>query len=705
MKPHTDLSAFFAPRGVAVIGASRDERKLGYGVLHNLVQHGFSGSVYPVNPKADEILGQPCYPSIRDVPDPVDLAVIVLPAHLILPLMEDCGQRGLYGVIVISGGFREIGPEGAQREEELIEIAQRYGMRLMGPNGIGVIDTITRLNTTFVAGMPERGNIAFISQSGAIGGGILDWAQTDGVGFSRFISLGNQADVTEMEVLAFLGEDPHTRVITMYLEGVADGRSFMDAAKRIAREKPIIVLKVGTTEAGARAATSHTGALAGTTHVYRAAFRQCGILQAESVEDLFDWARICSAYQQLAGDDVVVVTNAGGPSVVAADGVEHAGLQLASLQTTTQDRLRSILAPHASVKNPVDMLGGAGGSTYRRVMATVLEDPDAHGVVVIHVPQALVSPEAVAQGIGEALVDRSDAKPVVACYFGGVSVQSARRVVRKSYGIPDYGSPGRATRALGVLARRRRWLAQPQQSPPMFTDVDTDSVRQWLKESRAAGRQILNDHWAFNIAAAYQIPIASTRLARTSEEAVRHAGDIGYPVALKAVAPGVVHRTEMDGLVLGVRDRQGVDAAFRRLKNEMAASADTELDGVLVQEMVSADWEVIAGFTRDPQFGPVVMYGLGGIYVEMLDDVSFRVAPLTEADARAMIEETRSARLLKGVRGRPPTDIKAIIDCLLRLSQLALDCPQIGELDINPLMVNEARVVAVDVRLAIGEEL
>lgn len=698
MSSQSDLDVFFKPRGVAVIGASRDEHKLGYGVLHNLLQHGYQGPVYPVNPKADEILGRPCYSDIRRVPDPVDLAVIILPASIALEVVDDCGRRGLRGVIVVSGGFREIGPEGAARETKLVQTIQRYGMRLIGPNAVGVMDTITRLNTTFIAGMPPRGDIAFVSQSGAICGGIVDWARMEGIGFSRFISLGNQANVTQTDMLAFLEKDPHTEVIAIYLEGITDGRSFMEVARRVSRKKPILALKVGTTDAGARAAISHTGALAGAAHIYRAAFDQCGILRAESVECLFDWARAFSAYHALSGDDIAIITNAGGPAVVAADGLERVGLRLTELQAKTRDRLKSTLVPYAQVNNPVDMLGGADGATYRRVTSTVLADANVDGVIVIHVPQAVVPPEEVAQAIGKATSEQPNAKPVLASCMGGIAVQSARTALR-TRGIPDYHCPERATRAMGALAQRHRWLSCLRKAPPMSTDVDTARVRRHLEEARTQGQKILTDLRAFDIIDAYQIPVAQTRLARTPHEAIRQADAIGYPVVLKAVAPTVVHKTEVNGVALDIMDRHAVADTFRRLTNNMSPAPN----GILVQEMVLDGWEVIVGFTHDPQFGPVVMYGLGGIYVEVLEDVSFRVVPLTEADAWEMIDGTRSVRLLRGVRGRPAANIQAIVSCLLRLSQLAMDCPEIQELDINPLIVNERRAVAVDVRLTLEE--
>lgn len=733
-----DLGVFFAPRGVAVVGASRDTSKLGHGVFRNLAQAAVSArwAAYPVNPSADTVLGHRCYPNIADVPDPVDLAAIILPAPHVPAVVDACGQRGLRGVIVLAGGFGEVGgeddPTGRAREAELVEIVRRHNMRLLGPNCVGIIDNVSGLNTTFIAGRPPTGDIAFVSQSGAIGGAVVDWALAENVGFSRFISLGNQADVAEAEVVAYLGDDPHTHVITLYLETVADGRAFMDVARDVACRKPIIALKVGRTDAGARAAASHTGALTGTDVVYSAAFQQCGVLRVRTIDALFDAARTFTVYAGLQGDAVAVVSNAGGPAVLAADALSEAGLRLADLEAETQTRLRKVLPAGAQVGNPVDILGGADATVYGAVLEATLADPNVDGVIAVHVPQALVSPRDVAEAIAQAAVpfDKRLDKlavaggrrlsfrtgqraglPILASFMGGGTVAAARDRLRR-YGIPDYPTPERAAQALGWLTRRRRWLARSDEGAPDFSDTHASVVRRWLealqvgggRRASAAGRATLTGRLAFDILGAYAIPTIETRVADTAREAVAAAEGIGYPVALKAVAPALLHKTEAGGVALNVADATTVEEAYERLMRDVPARSGITPDGVLVQPMAPEGWEVLCGFIRDPQFGPVVVYGLGGIYVEALGDVGFCVAPLTDADAREMIEATRSGRLLFGARGQAPADVDGIVACLQHLGLLALDHPEIAELDVNPLVVWSEGVLAVDVRISLAPD-
>jgi len=627
----------------------------------------------------------------------------------------------------VSGGFREVGEEGARLEARLVEVARRYGMRLMGPNGIGVIDTITRLNTTFVAGMPQRGAIAFLSQSGAICGGLIDWSRRRGVGFSRFVSIGNEADLTETDLLAFLADDPHTRVIAAYLEEIRDGRRFLEVAREVTRRKPVIVLKVGATPGGARAAASHTGALAGSERAYQAAFRQAGVLRAGSIEELFDQA-LAFAYQPVPlGNRFAVVTNAGGPGTVAIEAGERAGLRLASLSPDTVRRLEPRFPPAARLENPVDLLGSASPEDYAEALDAVLADPNVDAIIVVHVPQALVDPQAVAEAIAQQVSPGSEVlslksrageklaqpatpdqgstkglhKPILACFMGEVSVQAAFETLH-GHQIPPYAFPERPAWALGAMAAYRCWLETPAVAPELVEGVDRSRACQVIANARAAARRSLGHLESYDLLEAYGIPTLRPQLARTPHEAVELAERMGYPVVVKVAAPQVLHKTDVGGVVLGLQDAESVAAAFERMLNRVRTVVpEAERWGAYVQKMAPPGHEVIVGASRDPRFGPLVMFGLGGVFVEALEDVSFRLAPLTRAEARAMMAETRGERLLRGVRGRPPADRDAIAEVLVRVSQLVTDFPDITELDINPLIAWEEGhgTVAVDVRV------
>jgi acetyl coenzyme A synthetase (ADP forming)-like protein len=705
------LDVFFEPEGVAVIGASSDPRKPGAGILYNLINHGYPGPIYPVNPRGGKIMGLRCYPSILEVPDPVELAVIVIRAHMVPSALGDCGERGLKGVIVISGGFREMGTEGRLLERELVNIIRRYDMRLLGPNCIGIIDTVTPLNTSFLATMPEPGDISFLSQSGAICGAIVDWTQGQGVGFARFVSLGNQADINETEVMTYLAEDPHTRVIVAYLEGVEDGTRFVEAAEAAGRRKPVVVLKVGKTEGGTRAISSHTGALAGSLQAYKAAFQRSGILEAYTVESLFDYS-LAFAYQPLLqGDRIAVLTNGGGPGIVAADAVEGEGLRLVPFAPRTIERLRAVCPPEAGLLNPVDMLGGAGPERYAGVLEAVLDDPGVDGVLTIILPQVGIDPAAIVEAIGP--LSRgggrrqvAPTKPVMVCLMGRASLQEAR-VALNRLRIPDYTFPERAASTLAAMWRYARWLSRKEASAVQQFPADRERVRALLTRARDEGRYALSDFEARQIVQAYGIPVVPGDLARTAEEAVQIAEKVGYPVAVKIASPDVLHKTDIGGVILSLPDAEAVRQAFAQVASRARQyMPEAEIWGALVQAMVPRGREVIIGMNRDPQFGPLMMFGLGGAYVEALKDVSFRLAPLASEEAWEMMAEIRAHSLLKGVRGEPPADRSAIADCLLKASWLVSDFPDILEMDINPLIVHEegSGAIAVDARMVIAPE-
>jgi len=678
---------FFNPRGVAVIGASRDPHKLGYGVVRNLMEYRYKGTIYPVNPVAGDILGHTCYPSIADVPDPVDLAVVVVPAPIVTDVIDQCGKRGIKHAIVISGGFRETGPEGQAREEALARVAKKHGIRVIGPNCIGTIDTHKSVNTTFVVGMPQVGDIGFVSQSGAMCAAVIDWARGAGVGFSRIISLGNQVDVNETEMLTAVADDPQTRVITAYIEGVADGRAFMQAAEEAARRKPVVVLKAGQGATGARAVASHTGALAGSAEAYDAAFRHSGVLRANTTEGLFDWARALAWQPLPQGDRVAVLTNAGGPAILAVDVIEALGLQLASLTEQTKDYLRPRLPAAASVENPVDVLAGSGPGTYAVALDALLSDPTVDAVIVIMAPNDWFLPASLAEVIAEAAAVHH--KPVLASIMGLASVDEALTILHQRR-VPNFAFPERAASALAAMLARRHWLDTPAEPPVEVTDVD-----------RSAARTALDGGDFAALVAAYGIALPPTQLATSAGDAARLADEIGYPVALKLVSPDITHKSDVGGVVLNVADGDDVQAAFGRIvESARAAQPGATIEGVLVQKMLTGGQEVIVGVRRDPQFGTLALVGRGGVDVELLRDVSMGIAPLTGSQAERMLDATRAGVRLKGWRGTPPGDRAAVLDAMLRLSQAACDFPEIGELEINPLYVlpEGQGAFAVDVR-------
>ena len=673
------LSAFFQPSGVALIGASRDPAKLGYAVLRNLLQHGYTGPVYPVNPKADEILGTRCYASILDVPDPVELAVIIAPAAATPDIMEQVGQRGIHAAVIISGGFSEIGQPGEALENRVVEIARRHNIRLIGPNCIGVIDTHTLLDTTFVPDMPKPGVITFVSQSGAVCGGVIDWASGAGIGLSRIVTLGNQADLTETDILESLADDDNTRVIALYLEGVDDGRRFVDVARRVSERKPIVAVKTGYTEAGRQAAASHTGALAGTDSAYRAAFHHAGILRVPHLEALFD-AAISLANQPLPrGERVAILTNAGGPGAMASDALEINGMRLARLTEATQFCLRQFLQPHANVVGPVDMLGGADEHDYARALDALMQDPGVDAVLVINVPQALVPAVRIVREIA-GVVHRRQTEPahnktVMTCLIGDVSLPEAVEFMRQAE-LPLFPFPERAAAALAALVQRRKWL----EAPPQISN----------SQSTISNLQS-------------KIPTLPQKPARSANEAARVAKEMGFPVVVKIASPDISHKSDVGGVEVGLRTASAVRAAFKRVtENARRAKPDARIEGVTVQAMARPGREVIVGAVRDPQFGPLVMFGSGGVYVELMKDVSFRLAPVARSEAAAMIEETLAGKLLSGLRGQPPADKSAVADVIVAVSELVAADESITEMDINPLMAYDEGqgAVALDIRVS-----
>ncbi|HOT92346.1 MAG TPA: acetate--CoA ligase family protein [Anaerolineae bacterium] len=685
---------FFNPQGIAVIGASGDPTKLSYGVVRNLITHGYRGPIYPVNPKGGKLQGLTVYPSIAEVPDPVELAVIMVRAEAVPTALTACGERGLKAVIVITGGFREVGPEGAALEAALKPIAAQYGMRLIGPNCVGVMDAHLPLDTTFITMMPEPGSIAFVSHSGAICGGSIDWARSVGVGYSRIASLGNQVDVDIADGIRMMKDDPHTRVISVYAEGLPDGRRFVEAAASVYRNKPIVMLKAGLTAAGSQAVASHTGALAGNNDAYRAACHRAGVVVVHSLQEQNDVAMALATQPLPHGNRVALLTNAGGPAALAADALDRQGLVMAPISAATQERLKAVTPPGTQLGNPIDMLGGPRPEMYSAAGKILLEDPNVDMLMTIFVPQAITSVNEVAQHM---VATRDGAvKPVVACLVGGESLGEAIYALNRG-GVPYYRDPNRAARALGGLWEYRKLRERPDLTPTPIKDVDRATAQTLLNAAwKHNGAGFLDAETAAQVADAYGIPVPFSGLATTADEAVALAEKAGYPVVLKRIAADVVHKADVGGLALDLRDAEAVRAAFERVTDGGRTRA-------MVQQMIPAGHEVILGAKRDAQFGPQLMFGMGGLYVEILRDVAFRLAPISAGDARDMIAETAAGRIMEGVRGAPPDDIPAVVETLQRVGQLVSDFPCIAEMDINPLIVGHAGMGAwaVDVRIRI----
>ncbi len=678
------LEPIFAPESVAVVGASPDPTKLGHRVLKNIVDNGYAGRVYPIHPTASEVLNLPVFPSITALPEAADLAVIVVPPQAVLGVVEECGRKGVRGLIVITAGFKEVGGAGKELEVRLLEIVKRYGMRMVGPNCLGVIDTTSQLNASFAALYPEAGQIAFMSQSGALCTAILDWSKSQGIGFSRFVSLGNKADVDEVSLLQAWAGDPQNRVILAYLEGISDGPGFVKTAREVTRKTPVIAIKSGTTQAGTRAISSHTGSLAGSERAYEAAFDQSGVLRARSMEELFDFA-LAFAYQPLIkGRRVAIVTNAGGPGIIATDSIERSGLTLTRFDPATIERLQADLPAMASVFNPIDVIGDARSDRYRVALKAALADPNVDAVLVLFTPQAGSEPEETARVIIE--LSSGQPKPVLASYMGAVSIGAAIKLLNDNR-IPNYAFPERAVAALRAMAAQYEWSIRPPGEYTSFS-VDTERVRGLFARVRAAGRVELGEIEAREVIEAYGLRLPRSSLARSPEEAATLASQIGFPVVMKISSPDILHKSDIGGVKVGVADPGSARDTYDLIEYRARKyGRDATIWGVLVQEQVRKGREVLVGVSRDVQFGPLVAVGLGGVYVEVLQDIAFRLAPLTRQEVTEQIRSIRSYPLLRGVRGDPPADIAALEEVILRIAQLVTDFPEIVEMDINPLIV------------------
>jgi acetyl coenzyme A synthetase (ADP forming)-like protein len=698
------ISAFFTPNTIAVIGASTNPTKLGHAVLQNLIEAGFlkdQRKIFPINLNAPNILGLKAYPTVLDVPDPIDLAIVVIPYPAVPEAIKLCGEKGIPAAIIITAGFREAGKEGLAREQEVIQIAQNYGIRLVGPNCLGVIDTVTPLNASFSAGMPPGGPMAFMSQSGALGTAILDWAQAGRLGLSKFVSLGNKADVNEIDLLRTWEEDSSSRVILCYIEGLPDGQEFIQVAREVTRKKPVVAIKSGITQAGARAVTSHTGSLAGSEQAYQAAFHQAGVLRAETLQELFDYARGFGYLPPLKGEYIAIITNAGGPGILATDALERAGLKLARFETDCIRSLEQFLPDAASAANPVDVLGDARSDRYRFALKQVVGDCNVDGVIVILTPQAMTEIAETAQVIVD--VASTTEIPIAACFMGEARVEEGTYILEQ-HNIPNYPYPEQAANVFRALKIYREYQSAPM---PVFEkfDVNRESVQTLISQVFESGRVTIGDAEARSILSAYEIDIPPSELAADPDEALRIADEMGYPVVLKIASPDILHKTDIGGVKVGLQSSDDVRDAFDLITyRAQRYLPEARLWGCLVQKMVPAGLEVLIGMNRDPQFGPLVTFGLGGIYVETLKDVTFRVAPFSRLEAEEMLNEIQAHALLDGIRGKKPVDKEILIDTILRVGQLVTDFPEIIELDINPFIVYEQDRggVALDMRLVLS---
>ncbi len=699
------LQEIFAPASVAVVGASNQPEAVGGMLFRNILQAGYRGVVYPVNPRWKSVSGVRCYPSVDELPEAAELAVVIVPAPLVADVVDRLGRRGTRGVVVISAGFREIGGEGVAREAELVARARAHGMSVVGPNCFGVINTAPEvsLNATFSEDLPPRGNIAFVSQSGALCAGILRYGVSERIGFSRFISVGNRAGVEESDLLRSLGADDRTDVILLYIESLANERRFLEAAHEVSRHKPILVIKSGRSPEGERAARSHTGSLAHSAQdrLYDALFEQAGVLRADTIGELFRQAKVFATGARLHGSRLVILTNSGGPGIVAADACARQGLSLPPLPDRAQERLRRLLSPSAAFANPVDTTADATVRQFTGALRDLLALPGVDGALAIATPVGELQGPELARGI---LAARGrGVKPVVACVFGLVDLSQEVQQLEAG-GVPTFTFPEEAVTALGSLARFQQRRARVERAGRPFA-VDRAAVRRTLRAAGTAEGTVLPEFSARALLEAYGVPLPPATVARTVDEAVRSADAMGYPVVLKVASPDISHKTEVGGVLVGIEDAAALRAAWTEMGARIAARAPTaRIDGFAVERMVTGGKEVIVGLQRDPRFGPVLLFGLGGIYVEVLKDVTFRLAPVSRAEAERMVSSVHAFPLLQGTRGEGPSDLEALYRILARVSQLALEVPQVQEMDLNPIVVRPAGAgaVAVDARVVLG---
>lgn len=701
------LKAIFSPQRVAVIGASEREGSVGRTILWNLISNPFGGTVFPINPKRESVLGIKAYPDIASVPGQVDLAVIVIPAPYVPDVIGQCVDAGVKGAIVISAGFKERGPKGVELERQIMEQARRGNMRIVGPNCLGVMSPLSGLNATFAAAMARPGNVGFISQSGALCTAVLDWSFEENVGFSAFVSVGSMLDVNWGDLIYYLGDDPHTHSIVMYMESVGDAASFLSAAREVALSKPIIVIKAGRTAAAAQAAASHTGSLAGSDEVLDAAFRRSGVLRVERISDIFNMSEVLSKQPRPRGRRLTILTNAGGPGVLATDSLISGGGELTELADDTMEALNGILPKHWSHGNPVDILGDADAEVYKQSLEVVAQDPNSDGLLVVLTPQAMTFPTQTAELLRD--YAQIEGKPLLASWMGGADISAGESILNRS-GIPTFEYPDTAARMFNYMWQYEFNLQAIYETPEFPADSatqtpDRERVKAIIDGVRASGRTVLTEYESKAVLAAYLIPTVRTELAVSEDDAVASADAIGYPVVLKLNSETITHKTDVGGVILNLPDAAAVREAYQRIQQSVTEKEGAEhFDGVTVQPMEKLDgYEIIIGNSLDAQFGPVLLFGSGGTLVEVFKDRALGLPPLNSTLARRMMERTKIYEALKGIRGRDPVDLAGLELLMVRFSQLVVEQPWIKEIDINPLLASPERLVALDARVLLHD--
>lgn len=684
-----NLEKLFYPRSVAVVGTNNIKGTVPYDILFNILKTEFRGILFPVSPGEKSICSVRAYKYVIDIDQPIDLAILVFPAQVCHMAMEQCGQKGIKAVVIISAGFKETGDKGREREEQLKQIAEKYDMSFIGPNCLGIINTdpVVNLNASFARKMPEEGSIGFLSQSGALCTAVLDYARAKHIGFSKFISFGNKADISEIDLLYYLKDDDKTKVILLYLEEVSDGQALMKAAEDIIVEtgKPVLILKSGRTIAGASAAASHTGSLAGSDEICNAAFKQAGIIRCANIEEMFNIA-IAFAYQPLPKSNrIAIITNAGGPGVLTTDAAISEGLELAAFSENTTNLYRKYLPATANIKNPVDVIGDARADRYNLAISGAINDPNVDGIFVILTPQSMTDIDTIANEVVN--VTKGHDKPVYASFMGEADVRTGVDILQR-HKIPHYILPESMCRSFSRVYRFGTDHHEHNFTRAVFTDMDQPSAKVILHEAHEKGTNFLSEDKAVELLKTYRLPVARGLIATSEEQAVASAARLGFPVVMKILSQDIMHKTDVKGVVLNIGDAAEAENAYRSIMHRVTSMRpDARIQGVYVTKMIESGQEVILGIKRDPSFGAVVMFGLGGIFVELYRDVSFRVAPLSESAAMEMINDIKAHELLNGARGMEKFDTDSIKNCLMRLSRLAMDFPEISELDINPMIV------------------
>jgi acetyltransferase len=682
-----ELDPLFTPASIAVVGASNKVGKVGYLVVRNLLDSGYGGPIYPVNLKEPEVQGLSAYPSVSDVPGDIDMAISCVPARYVPGVIEEAGGKGARSAVIITAGFSEVGKDGKDLEREVEEIAARYGMRLLGPNCLGLVNTQHDMNATFASRTPREGSLAIISQSGAVCVTVLDWAEQNRVGFSKFISVGNKLDIEESDLIDYLKDDDQTRMVMMYIEHIGSGMEFITAARSASRTKPVLALKSGRTEAGAKAASSHTGAIAGADSVYEAAFLKAGVMRVRRLTEFFDFAKAFTQLPLPKEGRVAIVSNAGGFAVVSSDAVaDEPELHMASFTKETLDFLSENLPAECNIYNPVDVLGDARLDRYRLSIEAMLADEGVDSVVVIMAPVGATMVAEIAQYIAD--LGETLAKPVVACLMGGADMEDGIRILRQSR-VPNFDSPERAIQTLGGLTRFVRYSTSPQPGLQVMMTGDRGKVQSAFDRVLGEQRLSMSEEEGYQVLSAYDVPVPPTRLTSSAEGAVAAARELGYPVVMKVASADIAHKSDAGGIAVGIgsdsETRDNFEYIMRTVRSRMPRA---RIDGITVQKMVKGR-EIIVGVNRDDTFGPVVTFGLGGIFVEVLKDVTTRIAPLTREDIRSMITGIRSFPILAGARGQRPADIDALEDLIARVTQIALDFPEVQELEVNPILLGD----------------